>query len=306
MKETQKRENTEASEARPGESKRYLGSVAFYKHMIVGVVLLLILVPVIISIIQSCRLSALQKKYRQMELACQSAENALTELEKEQAVEPAEPEEEPPGEDMEEPETEAEEETAWFREDPKSWRYILVNESHPLAADYTMTLTTTRNGQQVDCRIVTDLEDMLDAAAEAGYELIICSSYRDYERQDELMKQSIAGYVKQGYPYKEAFFESKKTLAMTGASEHHTGLAVDIVGIGYQSLDSGQAEQPEAIWLKEHCAEYGFILRYTCDKEAITGIHGESWHFRYVGKKAAAYMTEHRLCLEEFCEMLGE
>lgn len=49
---------------------------------------------------------------------------------------------------------------------------------------------------------------------------------------------------------------------MVGISEHHTGLAVDLVGETYQSLDESQANTPEAMWLNEHAHEYGFILRY--------------------------------------------
>ena len=50
----------------------------------------------------------------------------------------------------------------------------------------------------------------------------------------------------------------------------------------------------------EHCAEYGFILRYPEGKEAWYGTPCNHAHFRYVGKEAAAYIMEHDLCLEEF------
>lgn len=36
-----------------------------------------------------------------------------------------------------------------------------------------------------------------------------------------------------------------------------------------------------------HCQDYGFILRYPADKQDITGVMYEPWHFRYVGKEAA-------------------
>ena len=50
----------------------------------------------------------------------------------------------------------------------------------------------------------------------------------------------------------------------------------------------------------QHCAEYGFILRYPADKQEITGVMYEPWHFRYVGEEAAQYIMEHGICLEEF------
>lgn len=49
-----------------------------------------------------------------------------------------------------------------------------------------------------------------------------------------------------------------------------------------------------------HCHEYGFVIRYLSDKEAITKINYEPWHLRYVGLEVAAYMKENNLCLEEF------
>lgn len=71
----------------------------------------------------------------------------------------------------------------------------------------------------------------------------------------------------------------------------------------HQGLDKSQASTKEAIWLNEHAAEYGFILRFPQDKVAITGISYESWHFRYVGEEAAKFMKENNLCLEEFVEL---
>ena len=53
-------------------------------------------------------------------------------------------------------------------------------------------------------------------------------------------------------------------------------------------------------WLRQHCWEYGFILRYPKGKEHITGVIFEPWHFRFVGKEAAAYIYENDLTLEEF------
>ena len=117
------------------------------------------------------------------------------------------------------------------------------------------------------------------------------------------MDNSIAKFVRGGMSYKDAFFKTKEEIALTGASEHHTGLAVDIVGKNHQGLDKSQASTKEAIWLNEHAAEYGFILRFPQDKVAITGISYESRHFRYVGEEAAKFMKENNLCLEEFVEL---
>lgn len=191
-----------------------------------------------------------------------------------------------------------------FEVDLSDWKYVLTNELHMLPQDFEAELEKTYNGQRVDKRIRKELEAMIDAAKEEGYNLLICSSYRDYKKQDQLMDESIAKFVRKGMSYKDAFFKTKEQIALTGASEHHTGLAVDIVGKNHQSLDASQADTKEAKWLAEHAAEYGFILRYPKDKEEITMISFESWHYRYVGREAAEYMKEHNLCLEEFVELV--
>ena len=57
--------------------------------------------------------------------------------------------------------------------------------------------------------------------------------------------------------------------------------------------------------MAEHCWEYGFILRYTEEKEAITGFIAEAWHFRYVGVEHSLIMRDENLCLEEYIEKYG-
>ena len=103
-----------------------------------------------------------------------------------------------------------------------------------------------------------------------------------------------------GYSYERAYEEVAKETMPPGCSEHSTGLAFDIVALDYQMLDAGQERTEENIWLREHCAEYGFILRYPKDKEDITQISYESWHFRYVGEKAAKEIMERGITLEEY------
>ncbi len=57
-------------------------------------------------------------------------------------------------------------------------------------------------------------------------------------------------------------------------------------------------------WLTEHCAEYGFVLRYPVDRGEVTGIGYEPWHWRYVGEEAARAIQTRGICLEEFLESL--
>ena len=70
----------------------------------------------------------------------------------------------------------------------------------------------------------------------------------------------------------------------------------------YQELDEAQEATDTQRWLIDHCAEYGFILRYPTDKSDVTGIGYEPWHYRYVGKEAAGAITSSGLCLEEWLD----
>lgn len=90
------------------------------------------------------------------------------------------------------------------------------------------------------------------------------------------------------------------TVAPAGTSEHQTGLAFDIT-VPNVSF-TGTAQQK---WLHEHCAKYGFVVRFTADKQKLTGFVAESWHFRYVGVEAAQTMTQNNWCLEEYIEKMG-
>ena len=95
-------------------------------------------------------------------------------------------------------------------------------------------------------------------------------------------------------------------IAIPGTSEHHTGLAADIVTPTHQTLDPEFADTDAGKWLQENAAEYGFILRYPEDKQDITEIIYESWHYRYVGVDHAMAIKENGLCLEEYLEILKE
>ena len=160
--------------------------------------------------------------------------------------------------------------------------------------------------QKVDSRIQEPLEQMLDKMKKEGMKPMICSSYRSLERQSQLFYEYIEEKLEAGWNYENAFYKAKRRIAAPGTSEHQTGLAVDIVGKSHQSLDDAQAGTKEAIWLKAHCAEYGFILRYPEDKTEITGKDYESWHFRYVGEKAARYIMEHGITLEEYLDEFAQ
>ena len=182
------------------------------------------------------------------------------------------------------------------------WRLVLINKQHPIPDDYEFVLGTLSGNMKCDERIMNDLFSMVKAAKEDEIKLVICSPYRDLDRQQMLFDRKINAYMKKGYSYMDAYKLSSQAVTIPGASEHQVGLAIDIVTDNYTYLDEGFADTDAGKWLKEHCAEYGFILRYPQDKENITSIEFEPWHFRYVGRTAATVIMNENLCLEEFWE----
>lgn len=190
------------------------------------------------------------------------------------------------------------------------WNLRLVNREHPLDADFEpnnlaelpdASWVEPHVNHRVDARIVEDLAAMLTAAEAAGTHPIICSSFRTYDYQENLFENRIERAEREEHlEGTEAEEAAAFWVAPPGASEHQTGLAVDIVDADYLELDEGQEETATQQWLMIHCAEYGFILRYPTDKSATTGIGYEPWHYRYVGKEAASAITQSGLCLEEW------
>ena len=83
--------------------------------------------------------------------------------------------------------------------------------------------------------------------------------------------------------------------ARPGYSEHQTGLTIDC-----NTIDDAFGDTPEAAWLAQHCADYGFIIRFPQGKENITGYQYEPWHIRYVGADVAKEIQKYGLTLEEY------
>ena len=101
----------------------------------------------------------------------------------------------------------------------------------------------------------------------------------------------IKSYMKQGLSYMEAYKATSRVITVPGCSEHEVGLALDITSDSYCELKQGFADTEGGKWLAEHSSEFGFVLRYPEGKEYITSIEYEPWHFRYVGREAAAVMN---------------
>lgn len=182
----------------------------------------------------------------------------------------------------------------------QEWNLFLVNPWNPIPDNYEPELTYLKNGQAVDSRCYPELQQMMDDCRAAGLEPLICASYRTMEKQEALFEDKEARLIQEGCPENEVEAEAAKVVAYPGTSEHQLGVALDIVDVSYQQLDTEQENTPVQQWLLKNSWKYGFVLRYPTDKSNITGIIYEPWHYRYVGKEAAAEMYENKLCLEEY------
>ena len=185
--------------------------------------------------------------------------------------------------------------------DESDWRLILVNGEHPLPEDFSVALGKSFDGYELDQRILSDWEEMYRAAAADGVPLLLCYGHRTLEQAAGLFEKQIGRQMAQyGYTREQAAEAAKRFVAPPGYSEHHTGLALDIITPSYQVLNEGYADTAAAIWLRDNAHRFGFILRYPKDKQEITGVVFEPWHYRFVGKEAAEAIHAQGLCLEEY------
>ena len=184
---------------------------------------------------------------------------------------------------------------------------FLVNTSNRLSKDdkpenlYDL-IHTRRDGrttQQMELFAGKAMEAMMTEAYANGYTtLSITSAYRSYNYQQLLFNNQIEAL--RPYYGSEAEAKAAQAVAIPGSSEHQSGLCADLHNLpaASQAFES----KPEYTWLLEHCADFGFILRYPKNKTDITGIMFEPWHYRFVGRYHAQKIMESGLCLEEYCE----
>lgn len=131
----------------------------------------------------------------------------------------------------------------------------------------------------------------------SGDSIVPVSGYRSFNEQMELYNDSLKDNG-------EDF--TKKYVALPNHSEHQTGLAIDL-GLNKEEIDFIRPDFPyDGICgtFRRFAPEYGFIERYAKDKEEITGISHEPWHFRYVGYPHSKIIHQQGLSLEEYIDFL--
>ena len=154
---------------------------------------------------------------------------------------------------------------------------LIANKSYSLPSDFNPGLDSTCYAQF--CKLS-------NAAAQQGLNIYLSSGFRSYSDQN---------WIYNNYCARDGQAAADTYSARPGYSEHQSGLAIDV-----NQIDDSFIGTPEAIWLENHCHEYGFILRYPQGKQDITGYQYESWHIRYVGTDLSYAIHNSGLTLEEY------
>jgi zinc D-Ala-D-Ala carboxypeptidase len=194
-----------------------------------------------------------------------------------------------------------------------SCRLMLVNNQHMFTPEYVPTTLTSLDaylpaGEKVQMtkEAAEAAGRMFTAMTAAGLtDLFSQSGYRDYDTQQLLNSRKYSYFLSKGYSAAAARKQANSVVAIAGASEHQSGLAIDFTTTANgHALSYSFGSTPVGRWLAANSWRYGFILRYPSGKEEITGYIYEPWHFRYVGEPHAEYMYQNDLCLEEYYQLL--
>lgn len=183
-----------------------------------------------------------------------------------------------------------------------TWCLVMLNKYYKMNDTYEPHLDECIEGTSVylDRNVSEKFIEMYNAALESGVTLTPVSGYVSPDRQKRSFDKKAEEFVAEGYTEEKAEVLASFTVLPVGCSEHNYGLAIDI---GICSAEF--ADTPAYAWLKEHAAEYGFIERYTAEKESITHFNAAPWHWRYVGTAAAKEMNSKGICLEEYVERVN-
>jgi D-alanyl-D-alanine carboxypeptidase len=184
-------------------------------------------------------------------------------------------------------------------DDPAS-PWVVVNKALPLVpGDWAPTDLVVLGGYEVRPALQEPLTAMLAAAAADGVALELRSGFRSAAYQEG---------VHAGWAERVGQARADEVSARAGHSEHQTGLAVD-VGSGSRpqcDFEACFAETPEGRWVAERAGEFGFLVRYTADNQAVTGYAPEGWHLRWTGADLLAELDRRGVTtLEELFGLPG-
>ena len=164
----------------------------------------------------------------------------------------------------------------------------LVDKRRALPADFVPAdlvaldgtgIPVSREGHKLRKPAAAAMKTMCAAARAAGVTLMVSSAYRSYEYQKNLFARNVAEMGQA---------EALRVSAPPGASQHQLGTAAD-----FGSITDEFAETAAGKWVAANAGRFGFSLSFPKGLEPVTGYLWESWHFRYVGKEAAALQEEY-------------
>jgi len=163
------------------------------------------------------------------------------------------------------------------------------------------THLTEIQGHRLHSEIIDDFLALQNAAKNAGFDLTIASSFRDFDRQSMIWNNKFSGsrpvYNKQQQPVDlTKLTDINKCIAimrysaLPGASRHHLGTDLDIfdkaaVNDDYKlQLTPNEYEQggpfaPLSNWLNNNLAKFGFYRPY---KHDLDGVAPELWHISHI------------------------
>ena len=179
---------------------------------------------------------------------------------------------------------------------------VLVNNNLPQTDAETPVLEVadSTTGQQLEQEAAQAWKAMASAAQKVGIQLTLVEGYQTPERQQEAFDARKQIYLDQGMTEEKADSRAAAIVPRPGCNESGTGLAADILSSDYTTLDTSFADTDAFRWLSAYGADYGFILRWPEDCQAVTGMVYQPWHWRYVGVENARAIAASGLSLEEF------
>ncbi len=180
---------------------------------------------------------------------------------------------------------------------------LLANKDNPLGENYSPTdLVEVPNSNEKYLKeyAAMSLEALfLEAQASGVGTFQVVTAYRTYAEQKFIFDIYLnREMTENNLSAKDAAAAVAKYAMPAGASDHQTALSVDMTS--QAALNHNFAETKQFEWLSENAHKFGFVLRYPKEKEHITAVTFEPWHFRYVGRYHATRMHELNLCLEEY------
>lgn len=188
------------------------------------------------------------------------------------------------------------------------WALYLIDPENPLPEGYRPELELVYSSDvqdfYMDERCAGGLRLLMEDARADGIELVVSSAYRSYDRQEEIFYNYLNFLMGKGLDYEDAFAETAEQIAVPGASEHNSGLAVDFLTPDWFDTHDDiteDFEDTEAFrWLAKNAWKYGFILRYHKGEANTTGFIYEPWHYRYVGVDFAEQIYHSGLTLDAY------